>query len=452
MRDMNTQGMGRFGLVAVAAALAVMTSACDVTNPGPIQDEFVGDEAAQIGLIFGIQRQIAERLTDDNFDFALIGREVFPGGQIGAWGNPVQIHAGHIQPNYDNGSFDNLHTARFIAETAVTRFTEAGASNQRMHQAHLWGAWAYRILGERWCDAVIPDPDPTVTDPSAYFPGTSDPYFDRAVTNFTAARDFATNDAERQAANAGLAQAHLWLGNWQAAHDAAALVTDDFTFVSENDPSETALYNYMYEANSGTFRSYTVQFSWFEDYYTNTGDPRTPWGTDPDFDVAVGSLSGFGQVPYKPQLKFTSRTQDVNLASGWEMRLTQAEAILRGAAGGAFADAMVLINRVHTRNISDNDDLPLPALTAANATEAWTHLKRERRIELWLEGRSAPDERRWTETPAPGALDIPDWDNPADPGHTQLFLDNPRGDERGRLCCDVPENERDRNPNIPAVG
>ena len=42
------------------------------------------------------------------------------------------------------------------------------------------------------------------------------------------------------------------------------------------------------------------------------------------------------------------------------------------------ADMMVV---VLTENISDLDDVtPLAALTAANATEAWTHLKRERRI------------------------------------------------------------------------
>jgi len=432
----------------ISLGLVALLAACDITNPGPIQDEFVGDAAAQIGLIYGIQRQISSRYTDDAFDFALIGREVFPGGQIGAWGNPVQIHAGAVDPNYDNGSFDNYQTARFIAETAIKRFTEAGASNDRLFQAYLWAGVAYRILGEWWCDAVIPDADPTVTDPPAYFPGTSDPYFDRAIERFTTALSFASTDDERNAAYALRASANLWLGNWADAYSDAQAVDEDFVFVTQNDPSETALYNYLYEANSGTFRSYTVQFTWFEDYYTTSGDPRTPWGTDPNFAVAVGSLSGFGPVPYKPQLKYTSRDDDVHLATGWEMKLIQAEAILRGAGSGDFNDAMSLINEVHTRNVSDNDGMPLPDLVAANATEAWTHLKRERRIELWLEGRAAPDERRWDDTAAPGTLDIPNWEDPANPGYTPLFVDNPRG----RLCFDIPESERDRNPNVPAVG
>jgi hypothetical protein len=293
-------------------------------------------------------------------------------------------------------------------------------------------------------DVTSPEPEP-----SEYFPDTTDPYFQRAVENFTAALAFASTDEERNAAYAGRAQANLWLGNWaDALADAAAVNDDDFRFTSMNDPSETALYNYIYEANSGTFRSYTVRFTWFEGYYTNTGDPRTPWTTDPNFAVAVGSLSGFGQVPYAPQRKFTSRTQDVNLASGWEMKLIQAEAILRGAGSGAFADALALINEVRTRNISDNDDLPLPALTAADATETWTHLKRERRVELWLEGRAAPDERRWATTSAPGTLDIPTWENPSDPGYTSLFVEYPREN----LCFDIPESERSRNPNVPSTG
>ncbi len=438
----------RHGSGILAVALVASLAGCDVTNPGPIQDAFVGDEAAQVGLIFGVQRQISSRYTDDAFDFALIGREIFPGGQIGAWGNPVQIHAGSVQPNYDNGSFDNYHTARFIAETAIKRFTEAGASRDRMYQAYLWAGWAYRILGEWWCSSVIPDEDPTVTEPSQYFADTSDPYFDRAVARFNTALTYADTDDQRAAAYAGLAQAHLWLGDWQAAYDAAEEVPEGFVFVTENDASETPLYNYIYEANSGTFRSFTVQFSWFEDYYTDTGDPRTPWGIDPNFDVAVGSLSGFGPVPYKPQLKFTSRTDDVNLASGWEMKLIRAEAVLRGAAGGALQDAVDLINEVRTRNVSDNDGLPLAAVAAADATEAWTHLKRERRIELWLEGRAAPDERRWNDTSAPGALDIPNWEDPSHPGYTPLFVDNPRGN----LCFDIPESERDRNPNVPSSG
>jgi len=439
----------RYGVLG-AAALTVMTlSACDVTNPGPIQDAFVSDESAQVGLIFGAQRSIATAIGHDVFDMNLMSREVFPGGQTGAWGTNVANHAGNVQPEY-GGGFTNYHSARFIAETAIARFTEAGASDARMYQAHLWAGWAYRILGEWWCDTVLPSTDPENRDPSEYIAGSTDDYFERAEASFTSALGFASTDAERDAAYAGRAQARMWLGNYSGALSDAQEVPSSFRQQIAQDPAETATYNYIAESNSGTFRSYTTRFTWFETYYDASGDPRVPSALDPDYPVAVGSLSGFGQVPYRPQLKFTSRTDDMNLASGWEMRLLEAEAILRGAGSGAFADAMTLINQVHTRNVSDLGG-NLAALTAANAAEAMVHLKRERRIELWLEGRSAPDERRW-DALGETTPDIPDWENPANPGYTDLFVDYPRDTraDYGRwLCFDIPASERDRNPNVP---
>lgn len=454
---MNYTKMKRtLGAAGGAMMLTLFTTACDVTNPGPIQDEFLGDEAAQIGLINGSIRSIVNGYTDRAFDMALIARQIYPGGQIGAWGNPVHIHAGNVEDLY-GANFTAMHQARFVAETAIQRFTAAGASDERMFGAHLWAGWSYRILGEWWCDTVLPTTDPSNTDPPEYFPGTTDPYFQRAVEAFTAALGYASTQPERDAAYAGRAQANLWLGNWQQAYDDAAQVSDGFVQALDQDESESGLYNYIWEANSGTFRSFTTKFTFYEDYYLQTGDPRVRWGTDPAYDFAVGSLSGFGQVPYKPMLKYTSRNDDVNIASGAEMRLIQAEAVLRGASTGSVSEAMDLINQVRTANMADvtdadgyvsPGDTPLEAWTAANADEAWTYLKRERRIEMWLEGRAAPDERRWNATSAPGTLDIPNWENTSHPGYTPLFTQY----TRGPFCFDIPEGERDRNPNVPAIG
>jgi hypothetical protein len=455
MRTMKQTRYGRVGALSAAVAFSALLAGCEVTNPGPIQDEFLAEDEAQPGLINGAQRSIATTFGGRVHDWSFIAREVFPGGQIGAWGTSVSMHAGHILPENGPG-FTNLHEARFITETAVARFTEVGASSDRLFEAHLWNGFAYRLLGEWWCDTVLPARDPTNTDPPQYIGGTTDPYFERAVESFTSALGFASTDAQRNAARAGLASAHLWLGNYPEALAAAQAVNDDdFVFVIEQDGSETPLYNYIAEANSGIFRSYTTRFTWFADYYDDTGDPRTPWTLDPANPNAVGNLSGFGPVPYAPQLKYTTREDPFNLASYWEMQLVAAEAILNGAGGGDHLDALALINDVRTRNISDNDGLPLPALTSASAAETWEHLQRERRIELWLEARSGPDERRWA---AAGRTtpDIPTWEDPNHPGHTPLFLQYPRGlgeeGESGPLCFDIPGTERDRNPNVPSVG
>lgn len=464
MKDTTKIGFERAATFVAGMTIVALMTGCDVTNPGPVQDEFLGDPQSQPGLIYGAQRSIATNYPNNVQDMGLVAREIFPGGQTGAWGNPVFIHAGSVQPEFGPG-FEAFHEARFIAETAIARFTEVGSTDDLMHQAYLWAGIAYRILGEWWCDAVLPSTDPTVTEPGEYFAGTTDPYFQRAIDDFTQALGFATTDEERYAAYAFRASANLWMGNWQAAYDDAAQVPDDFVFIIESDAGESNLYNDLYEANSGTFRSYTVQFTWFYDYYsaaatsdtTNTGDPRTPWAVDPDFDVAVGSLSGFpgGQVPYKPQQKYTSRSDDIHLASGWEMRLVQAEAILQGAQGGDYNDAMALINQVRTRNISDFDldsngmmDDALSPWTAANATDAWTFVKRERGIELWLEGRRMGDMRRWAELGTPGTVDDPNWEDPSNPGYTPLFEEY----TRGPFCWDIPGSERDANPNVPSAG
>lgn len=452
---MNQKPIRRVAHAVGVGAFALTLGACDVTNPGPIQDEFLGDEAAQIGLINGSIRSIVTGFSGAAYDMEMISRQIFPGGQIGAWGNPVHVHAGAIESEY-GGPFTGMHQARFIAETAIQRFTAAEASDERMYLAHLWAGWSYRILGEWWCDTVLPSTDPTDTEPPEFIAGTTAPYFERAVASFTSALGFAETAEQRDAAYAGRAQANLWLGNYQQAYDDAAQVGAGFELALDQDESESGLYNYIWEANSGTFRSYTTKFTFYEDYYLETGDPRVRWGTDEANPVAVGSLSGFGQVPYKPMLKYTSRNDDINIASYDEMRLIQAEAILRGAGPGTVQAAMDLINAVRTANNADNVDAdgfvsagstPLEPWTAANETEAWEILKRERRIEMWLEGRAAPDERRWAATNAPGQIDLPDWENPSNPGYTPLFTEY----TRGPFCFDIPAGERDRNPNVPAA-
>ncbi|SVA25635.1 uncharacterized protein METZ01_LOCUS78489 [marine metagenome] len=428
-------------VTTVALSLAVLVG-CDVTNPGPVLDEFLAVDASQQGLINGSIRSLAELVTYGAYTNALLAREVFPGGQTGAWGHNVTTQGGHILP----GSYGNYWTdavqARFIAETAIARFTDAGAPANKLYQAHLWAGYAYRVLGEWWCDAVIVSTDPSNTEPGVFESGTTT-YFNRAVTNFSAALGLAANADEKSAALAGRAAAYAQLGDWTNAAGDASQVPDGFVFQIETggEASFGGYMNHIYEAVEGALRSHTQDFTWFKDYYTTTGDPRVPWRDHPLYTLATASLSGFpgGSVPFHPQAKYMARTSPMNLASGWEMRLIEAEAALEA---GNWTAAMVIINAVHTRNISDNDGNPLPQWVAADATEAWTFLKRERYIELWLEGRRASDERRWAANGTPGSLDTPDFES-----QSVLFSANPRS-----YCFDIPDAERDSNPNLPPAG
>jgi hypothetical protein len=98
------------------------------------------------------------------------------------------------------------------------------------------------------------------------------------------------------------------------------------------------------------------------------------------------------------------------------MRLVEAEVKL---VAGDVPGALASMNLRRTA-------LGLPLLTAANATDAWTALKRERGIELWLESRRLGDFRRWAAFSRPGTSE----------------------DMTGRdLCFATALSEKQSNPN-----
>ena len=435
--------MKAFRTVCSAGAMSLLLlAACDVTNPGRVEEEFIATGDAQQALINGAIRMMSEGMGYGTYSAALLAKEIFPGGQIGAFGHDVTVQGGLLDAGDDLDHFDELQQARFISETAVKRFTEAAAPDAAMYQAHLWAGWAYRVLGEWWCEAVISNTDPDDETPGMHELDT-DTYFERAVANFTDALGYASDDEERFAALAGRAQAYVWLEQWANAEADAAAVTDDgFAFFVPYDDLDQDYFNTLYWAIAyNPYASYTMHFTWFKDYYETTGDARTAVAEDPDEPLAVGSLSGYGPVEFSFPTKYASRDDDQRLASGWEMRLVEAEAIL--AQGGPFADAMDLINDVRTRNGTS----ALTPWAAANATEAWTFLKRERAIELFLEGRRMGDERRWNLMGTPGAVDEPPGGYAAWQALSPIFVDQA---DRA-VCLDIPNTEREANPNVPEV-
>jgi starch-binding outer membrane protein, SusD/RagB family len=72
--------------------------------------------------------------------------------------------------------------------------------------------------------------------------------------------------------------------------------------------------------------------TFYEDYYTDSGDPRTPWGETPTFRwVTPGWRCWTTSVRlWYFQLKHDQRESPHELSSGWEMRLLEAENRLCG--------------------------------------------------------------------------------------------------------------------------
>jgi hypothetical protein len=322
-------------------------------------------------------------------------------------------------------------------------------------------------LGDYWCIGVI--------DGGEEIAGNE--YFRHADEWFTKAIAVASNDATKFAALAGRAQTRLWLEDFAGAIADARLIPLDYELPLEMDFSKggnTAQRNHVMWANANSpYRSWTVRFTDQDTYFTETGDPRTPWQ---DFEAAadrrcVGSLQGYGRVPCTQQLKYLTQDDDIRLASGAEMRLIEAEALL-AQSDNNWQSALDLINEVRTRNSGLTTQAPLTPHTATNAAETWRVLKRERGYELWLEGRRAADLRRWQPQFGPdhttqkwprggvggpnGHADLPNFESRMTNPANNIFTQYPRGRAAVQggavypreLCLNISNHERNTNPNI----
>ena len=412
--------------LACASIMTLVLGACDfdVTNPGPVADEVLNDPGSHTAVIGGLKRAFSDAWNQVALETSAATREIMASGNLNI---SVDQGEGRLEPEESNGMWGSTMNARWVSDDAIRRFAEVGASADAVAEAHLWSGFAHRLAGENFCQAVL---DGGPAQPSTVF-------LDRAIDHFTQATS-SSNETARLAALAGRATVHMTLGDWSSAASDAAQIPDDFAFRVDYSTEEPDQYNSIafYSANE-PYRVHSVWNTPYEQYYLDTGDPRTPWDEDPAYPFGEVQRPGIGNVPWKFQLKYDELGDDVDLVSGWEMRLIEAEAILTETPA-AWADALALINEVRTRNVSQTSGLPLEPWTAANADEAWTHLRRERGIELWLEARRLNDLRRWTESGAPGEVHpLEDAANP------ETYLDPGRD-----LCVPIAQDELETNVNL----
>ncbi len=423
----------RSARAATALLLVSAVAACDteVTNPGPFEDRFLDDPQAHAAVVNGAMRSLGQALNNVAYTTASVTRELFPAGSTSSFG---------ITPRQQQGilAFDDEHQAppwtaaqraRFIAESGFERFAaERQAAGQSIDnyqlggRAALWAAYANRLLGENWCQVTF-DGGPAVPADSA---------LKRAETWFTQALTIgrAVNDTVLvNAALAGRASVRVGLGDWTGAVADANQIPTGFQFQMPYSAIETDQYNRIFWAGASTpYRAHTVWRTFYETYYEETSDPRVPWARHPTQETGDAAVMDLGRVPFLQQQKYKVREAPINLSSGREMRLIEAEAMLRE---GNWQGAMTLINELRT-------SVGMQPWQASSLEEAWTRLKRERGIELWLEGRRMFDLRRWAAANTPGALDpleVPGEASRLSPDRT--------------LCYDIPKSERETNPNVP---
>jgi hypothetical protein len=209
-------------------------------------------------------------------------------------------------------------------------------------------------------------------------------------------------------------------------------IADAFVFAMPYFVTDQDQYNRIFWATANQpYRAHTVWNTVNDQYYTDTKDPRVPWASDPTQPVGDAAVLSLGRVTWHKEMKFAKQDAAINLSSGWEMRLLEAEAAL---LGNDLTTAMTLINKHRVA-------LGLQPWTAATTADGWTALRRERGIELWLEGRRLNDLRRWKASNAPGTMSPLEQVGTGTNGAPSYLTQQD-------LCFPIPTSEKQNNPNL----
>lgn len=413
--------------LAGASCLSLLALAgCDfqVTNPGPIQEAFLDEALAQPAVVNGMGRALAQGLNWVAYTSAAVTREVHPAGSTAAFGISNEWAAGQLRADDRNLNthWEQSSRARWLAESGVERIERIGPSSQEiLTQGRVWAGYANRLMGENYCEAVI---DGGSIQPRAEYLTRAERYFSDAITSGTGNL--------RLAAYAGRASVRVQLGKWTEAVADAAQVPMGFNYtlpyysVGSDDQR-----NRIAWASAGTpYKAHTVWNTVYEPLSLSpenpNGDPRIPFSYTPG-EVGDAAIQCCGPVPFKRQRKHANDAAPIRLSSGREMKLIEAEGAL---ISGDWQAALLMINEVRAH-------AGVAPVQASGANEAWTRLKRERGIELWLEGRRLGDLYRWAAASRPGEYDP---------------LETPGGGSNlthQDLCFPIPPSERETNPNIP---
>jgi len=428
--------MHRARIAGLALLLVAAPMACDtnVSNPGPVQDEFLNDRNAAAAMVSGAGRALSQGMNWVGYTGAAVAREIHPAGSTGSFGISNRWQNGEL--GGDDSDLDThweqAQRARWVAEEALRRLEAAGpppvgslqtpaAYNNALQLAYVYAGFANRLLGENMCDGVI--------DGSGKLPNAT--YFTRAESLFTKAIAVtggtpATITQQATAAYGGRAQVRVFLGKWtEAVADAGQVATTfNYNMPYYNIGDDAQRNRIAWAIGNTPYRAHTEWSTWYYDYSQASKDPRVP--------ITITALQGdaaidcCGKVPFYPEAKHSTSASPMRLTGGREMRLIEAEAKLRA---NDVTGAMTLINAVRT-------NAGATAVTATASDEAWRLLKRERGIELWLETRRLGDLRRWKAASTPGALD------PLETVGTASHL------KQQDLCFPISVSEKQTNPNV----
>jgi hypothetical protein len=287
-----------------------------------------------------------------------------------------------------NGYLRTRWFAKNTAERLTNVLGSAAANDKMMAQVQTTSAWALLMLGEGFCEGVIEENGPVVTDVQMTTAAVAE------LTTAMATAQAAGATAYYNWALAGRARANLWLGNWDAALADAKAVPDGFVHYAQYSGNSSRQQNWIvFVATIGYNNAGGVREKWWPhvdtdkemliDPYTKQLDKRVEIWHDP------GTIGVDGKTDYYSQWKYKDGEADVPMTHSDEMKLIEAEVYYQK---GDYAGAQKVLNAL--RAAVDLDPLP----TTTDKAKVMEYLLHETFAELWVEGRRMSYLHRWGKT------------------------------------------------------
>jgi len=291
-----------------------------------------------------------------------------------------------------DGIMDGYLRTRWFAKSTAERLERvlgsAAATDKMMAQVQTTGAWALLMLGEGFCEGVIEENGPVVTDVEMTTAAVAE------LTTAMATAQAAGATAYYNWALAGRARANLWLGNWDAALADAQAVPEGFVHYAQYSGNSSRQQNWIvFVATIGYNNAGGVREKWWPHVDTDAEKLIDPYSGQLDSRVEIwhdpGTIGVDGKTDFYSQWKYKDGEADIPMTHSDEMKLIEAEVYYQK---GDYAEAQKVLNAL--RAAVDLD--PLPATT--DQAKVMEYLMHETFAELWVEGRRMSYLHRWGKT------------------------------------------------------
>jgi len=443
------------GVLALGAGLAFL-GGCDavdkllvVSNPSQLQESSVNDAALIPILVNSIEGAMV-----DLYDYNIVWLgSMFTDEQMTGvnWEQTARLNERIVK--FDEGDadaqFSQIHDLRAMADSVAGRFKggllENASSDWRTAFAQAYAGYAYIFLGDMMCET-------TINVGETIYP--SEQMYQFAVERFTDAISIAgaAGDADIQnLARAGLARAHLNMGNYADVVSVGAQVPPGFEWWLQYAPiGDEAPQNNMYSNVSGQNHRIGVHPHFLaggpdkfleNDLEPFLTDPRVQhypyWRTGHNaLSPLYTPYQGIRYSGYNGQTIATGgqpaeflADDDILIADYLSVRHDMWEAI--NAQGSDAAGVLAFVNERRAFGNQDPVDLSGTALTM--------ELRDQRGRDLFLAGFRMGDLRRWLR------------------GGTDMFPSGPHPTEEwgvyeNATCYPMPVEEYEGNPNIAKPG